>query len=230
MHVPETGDLYLNAKNNNNIAWENITISELQPDTAWTGCASVHNITSATSETRLNIHLIADSSNYTLLNYCSLTLDLGSELYQQWNNGGLEGSNIQSIGDTKVQLLGSDAWLEGINLAADELQTVCFTIEQTALAENEANKIFDFDLTQLTDSNTTGGVRFSITLSDSLAVSSIAVPEMTNRQPAFTIYPNPANDVFHIYSETLSAFSLVLYDLSALRSWTVFFPARHSLM
>jgi hypothetical protein len=138
-------------------------------------------------------------------------------LYQQWNNGGQVGSSILPAGDNQVQLLANDAWLENIHLDADELQTVCLTIQQTALAENAANKIFDFDLIQLTDSNTTGGVRFSITLSDSLAVSSVAGPEATHRETIFTIYPNPASDVIHIYSETLSASSFVLYDLSGSR-------------
>jgi hypothetical protein len=103
MKQEESNDLYENVKNNNNIALKNVTHVASTPG-LFTSCVSVYNTDSIEKTIRLDIDLPTDDLGNSLLDYATVQLDLGAELFESWNAGGQSGMNISYEGSNTISL------------------------------------------------------------------------------------------------------------------------------
>lgn len=120
MSFAEADNLYDNVKNNNNIAWRNISILS---DGMFRGIGMTANHTAAPQQVRLVVSLSANTT--TPLPTASLQLNLASSLLQKWIAGGGHMAGLQRINaSNKFRVLQQGAWLGGIALNPGDFETL----------------------------------------------------------------------------------------------------------
>jgi hypothetical protein len=125
MTFPEGTDVYTNTKNNNNIAWKNVTVVDNFPGPFKVGSVLVRNVFRQRVLTGLRFantqEIGASFSDFGLI-----SVDLKPELLKRWREGGSVGRGIRLSDDAAaarvgtIQLVSPDASIENIALEADE--------------------------------------------------------------------------------------------------------------
>lgn len=178
MHTPETSNLPYNTRENNNIAWRNITIIDPvndPPATVQGSAFVVRNTNAAPAPTMLRF-VVQENCTDTL----PVIINLGKAIFDKWKYGGYYGEGVEPVtlaeqmlvnGDsidttiTSIKLLKRDAWIGNFDLDGYESRAVkvFFTFFNTnPLAPSSGNKC-GFDVIQYDLTGTpimTGGVTF----------------------------------------------------------------------
>ncbi len=159
MTFPETTDLWLNVKNNNNIAWKNVSITDLNPGGPGIPPPPVVGQNNTTvliagekfsgkklGATRLDFAVPAEEARQNILNFANIHVDLGQFL-DKWRANGAAGKGIV-IEKLKVpvfinekeyvivekdllRLTTPDAYVDGIILAPEEIGPIGVMVTQT---------------------------------------------------------------------------------------------------
>jgi len=166
MTFAEGANIGNNVRNNNNIAWKNITVQDSFPGLFFTGSVLLRNvIKAAVMPTRLQLRIPPEERNDPVLNHGGLFLDLGPELYDRWRQNGGAGQGIEAIGQGVVQVFGADAFLANIPLLPDEVQQIRLQLRLNPQYKHPDGRTYSIDVEQYgTPANPdelVGGQRFT---------------------------------------------------------------------
>ena len=141
-------DVNLNTKNNNNIAWKNITVQDLWPGPLMIAPTWLRNLdVQGVTQTRLSVHLA--SNDFGLFNAGALYLNLGPDLYQRWSQNGGQGQGIERVpGTLLLQVFGQDAFVSGIPLNPNEAQQVELQLRLQPNYPDPKGQVYHLDLSQ----------------------------------------------------------------------------------
>jgi hypothetical protein len=111
MTFPETGDVYANTRNNNNIAWKNITVVDNFPGPLAATSILIRNIFEGRVQTSLRFAAtqiaaaqIAAAQTFggSFLDTGRIFVDLKPELFKRWLEGGAAGRGIKVVDDIQT--------------------------------------------------------------------------------------------------------------------------------
>jgi hypothetical protein len=160
MTFPETTDLWLNTKNNNNIAWKNVSITDLNPAGPGIPPPPVLGQLNTTVllagekysaknglNTAIKFLVPQAEINNNILNYAAVHIDLG-QFYTNWKANGMRGTGfvIETlrvpvyINQTEytfvtkdlLRIIKPDAYIDGVDLAPGTIGPIGVMITQTA--------------------------------------------------------------------------------------------------
>ena len=166
--TPEGSWIGGNVIANNNIAWRNLEIFD-----ACVGCkkkqSSVHvrNTHGVATSTTLELRTPV-AAGRTLLDFGTVTVDLGANLFAAWSQGGLHGEGVQYLGGMSVRLTSQAGFLRNLRLVPQQLELL--TVEfDTAIGYPSPNgELYHLDITQrgspYDPNRAMGGQRFTADL------------------------------------------------------------------
>jgi hypothetical protein len=117
-----------NVRNNNNLAWKNLNIIDVFPNTPSIGSSTaIHNTTESTK--LYNIEIIADANALSLHQEAEVRIELNPILLQAWENTGRNGNNVMETRQNNTVIAGGPSMiLENLELNAFEVGTLHFSV------------------------------------------------------------------------------------------------------
>ncbi|MDX2043800.1 MAG: Ig-like domain-containing protein [Acidobacteriota bacterium] len=127
MSSPETTDVYANTRNNNNIAWKNITVVDNFPGVLRLSSVLVRNVFDQTVQAGFRFANARDAASF--LNFGDIFVDLKPELFRRWRAGGGAGQGIRVVGggtagNEVLQITSPEAFIQNIRLDPNEVFSV----------------------------------------------------------------------------------------------------------
>ncbi len=162
MTFPETTNLGGNVKNNNNIAWKNISIAR---ETMPGGRQTAVFVGNYEEDREYEMILSFENANdieASVFDYGDVFLRLAPELIQKWEQNGSQGEGVAKIDDDLIEIKTPGARLSGMLLDPKEIYacTLIFNETQKTLGPN----VYFMDMLQYSGSatpdNLIGGQRF----------------------------------------------------------------------
>lgn len=118
MTFPEIVNVNTNTKNNNNIAWKNVTVVDNFPGSAMAASILIRNIFNQTVLTQLR--LAKPFQGPTFLDYGNIYVDLKPELFARWKEGNTTGEGFEVVGPTTIKVTSLQTVLTNIRLGPQE--------------------------------------------------------------------------------------------------------------
>ncbi|HKU44335.1 MAG TPA: tyrosinase family protein [Polyangiales bacterium] len=122
MTTPEAADVNANTRNNNNIAWKNVTVVD--------NFAGAFKLTTILLRNPFEKALVegglrfADTAEFgsSFLDVGRITVNLGEELFKRWREGGGKaGPGIEINNDRTLQIFSPDTFISGLKIAPGEV-------------------------------------------------------------------------------------------------------------
>lgn len=178
----ETSDIYSNVRNNNNIVWKNLTVVDIFPYVIPTASTMVRNGSDVITVTKLKFDNPEEEDADPFLNYGSIKINLGHDLFQKWDDGGRVGYGIEVCSDSIIHLLSPHSWIGNISLNPQEAFFIKAFFDLIIQPE-ECN--FTFDISQCTtisesEDKIIGGNRFILNTAIANAGKDTAICNGTN--------------------------------------------------
>ncbi|MDF2451599.1 MAG: hypothetical protein K0S26_1103 [Bacteroidota bacterium] len=145
---PEGTGIWVNTKNQNNIAWRNITVKDTWQGMVPFGGVLVQNIVKETPFINLTFNSIKDDNGQTLLDYNKLRLKLDKELMRRWREGGMRGRKVIMVNDTTVEVTDTLATMENIFLRVGEYGGISLIMDPFKIPVPSKDTHFGFSITQ----------------------------------------------------------------------------------
>ncbi|UGU15413.1 zinc metalloprotease [Sinomicrobium kalidii] len=151
MTFPETSNLGQNVRNNNNIVWKNVSVTE--PEAGGRFAATI--IANYTKEPGKYKIVFKEAKNKpSLFELGKVTAVLNERLMKIWVEGGMKGEGIEPGERNEIILLRDGATLENINLRPMQLGVLSVRFEINPQQLPYARNIFELDVIQHdTDNN-----------------------------------------------------------------------------
>ncbi|MBL7104485.1 MAG: S8 family serine peptidase [Bacteroidales bacterium] len=125
MTFPEGTSVYMNAYNNNNIAWKNVTVVDFKNDTPKQGgVIALGNIFRERTTFEIEFKVPQPCVGNSILDEAEVRLDLDDLTYQIWSAGGKQGQNILELKNKQILITGDPATLENLTYDVDEWSTL----------------------------------------------------------------------------------------------------------
>jgi hypothetical protein len=159
MTSPETGDLYANVQNNNNIVWKNITVVDDLPGSGRVSGIIVANFSKEFERITL-LFTIAEKSSRTVFDWGQVFVDLPPELVKL-QSGQLEYAGVRQLDVDSFQLLGPGAKLGPFELPPGAMHGVHVRFVERHKVPFGVH-VLTLDMTQRTARSVVGGQRFVI--------------------------------------------------------------------
>jgi hypothetical protein len=125
MTTPEGPSIADNARNNNNIAWKNVTIYTPGDPSAPVGVANNSGVGTAT---RLQFTDTDPEVEVPLVELVTIKVDLGRDLFDLWNQGGRVAEGVEVVSEdpenTSIYIISDNAQIGGILLPAEFYTTI----------------------------------------------------------------------------------------------------------
>jgi hypothetical protein len=157
-----------NVRNNNNIAWKNVTVQDSFPGLLFVGSVLIRNLAlQDIVPTRIQLRIPPEERQNPLLNYGGVYLDLGEDLFDRWQQAGGVGQGIEPLGNGRVQLFGFDAFIAGLPLRPGEVQQIRMELRLDPQYRHPDGQVFNVDLEQYApgpagnEDELVGGQRFT---------------------------------------------------------------------
>ena len=145
MTFPETSDLYSNVKNNNNVAWKNITVVDLLPGVQAPEYVTVGNFLKRKQQVRIQFGATENQAP-DFLQYGTVKISIDDKLMEQLRvNGALLGFEV--IGKNKLKLLSPGASFEKVLFEAGEYHNIGVHLTWNKGAKVDRDKTYRFDVT-----------------------------------------------------------------------------------
>jgi hypothetical protein len=158
--VPETGNLYANVQNNNNIVWKNITVVDDEPNGGRLSAAIVGNFDVEPQRVRLVFSTPKDDP-YSIFDWYQVWFDMTDEMYEIWKRSGGELDGIEQIDDTTFRVRGPGASIGAIDLRPGEFAAMQLRFPPKAKRTLGVH-VLTLDLEQIAEQGVVGGQRFVI--------------------------------------------------------------------
>lgn len=165
MTTPEGADVFVNTKNNNNIAWKNITVVDNFPGALGLTSILVRNVFSQTVQAGL-LFANTDEIGASFFDFGSIQVDLKPELFQRWQEGGGIGQGIETVVSNTIQIFSPGAFIQNIRLEPQETFSVDVRFELFKNYQAARGVLPKWDLIQMgapdNPNATVGGQRFTM--------------------------------------------------------------------
>ena len=112
MTTPETGNLYANVQNNNNIVWKNITIVDTDGD----GARLADVVIGKFDRERRDTHLILQTpkrSGASLFDWGHILVEFRGEALADWAKGEVKGEGFERLADGRLVITRPRAEISG---------------------------------------------------------------------------------------------------------------------
>jgi peroxiredoxin len=168
MTVPEGLGIGANVRNNNNIAWKNLTVVDDFSGLGLTGIVGgivVRNINALRAAiATLQFNTVDENGETYQFNQAgTMTVDIPQAIFQRWQRAGAQGTGLKVINETgTIQILEPGARMLNIHLAPGEFFGAT---PQFQLGENRHNvtqRRFHLDVLQIQDDQVVGGNTYNI--------------------------------------------------------------------
>ena len=187
MTVPETANVDVNTRNNNNVAWRNMNVIGASCEAAE---LLIQNVPCGGGGYADSVDLVFDGSPDLFANSdVTVIMDLG-EMFSKWLLAGGKGEAIRVLqGTTTVQLLSSQATISGIPMVANEKQSLRFRINVPSKFEKTGS--YHLNIKQRVCGAIIGGVDYDVTPclteTESMPPTPTAIPSVspTPTEPPF---------------------------------------------
>lgn len=127
MAFPETGDLNANVRNNNNIAWKNVTVVDILPNNKVNpgGVVAVGNPFDQPKKFLLELEAPNLEEGNPIFKEAEVSITMDDRLYQAWEKGGRETKLLDlDLKRKRLIVKGNNAILGNILINANELATL----------------------------------------------------------------------------------------------------------
>jgi hypothetical protein len=160
MTTAETSDLNANVRNNNNIAWKNITVVDELAGGGRFGSTLVGSIKGESTKLSLAFGT-PDPKGRDLFAWGDVVVRLPTDLYQRWKAAGSPGEGIAAFPHDGILLRQRGATIEGLVVKAKEAASVelQFIPRHSRLG---LSALYRLDVAQLVGRRVIGGVTFRI--------------------------------------------------------------------
>ena len=155
MTYAETNMLRPNVEKNNNIAWKNLTVVDLDPNTLGKpigGVILVGNPLNQSEKFDLRFSTLKSEKGNNLFNEAEVNIYLDAVVMEAWEKGGFKGQGIRKVGGNRVMITSDDAILEGLRFDANAKGTVNVTFNFLTKEITEKDK-FVMNVIQQFNSN-----------------------------------------------------------------------------
>ncbi|UCG59501.1 MAG: hypothetical protein JSU70_08300, partial [Phycisphaerales bacterium] len=195
MTYTEGSNLDTNVRNNNNIVWKNVTVTEKTQGGAKTGSVTVGSISADATEAKFVFEAPTEDEERSIFNYGTVLVNLGPDVFNKWQNGGAFGNGIQIVHADTIQILTDGAWIGGVEFHQDELYTIQVEFHPYEPIPTE-NNIFFLDVSQYDTHGFAdeflGGQRFIIKSVPGEGVyPGLVGVDIGGSQPAGSVLPSP---------------------------------------
>src|SRR5690606_2940636 len=143
MTYPETNLLRPNVEKNNNIAWKNLTVVDLNPNTVGRpigGVILVGNPLNHSERFDLRLSTLKSEKGNNLFNEAEVNLYLDDAVMEAWEKGGFKGTGVERISENRVKVTSDDALLEDLQFDPDAKGTVNVTFNFLTQEVTEKDK------------------------------------------------------------------------------------------
>ncbi|WP_019039277.1 T9SS type A sorting domain-containing protein [Psychroflexus tropicus] len=187
---PETSNPNIMVRNNNNLAWKNVSIVEIDPDNTLDGSLS-EKITVAvgvtnplSSQENYDFEFFAETneSGKTIYDEADLSIDMDSVFYSAWAAGGNQNNGLTNYAVNQKQLVtANNAILSDVELQAQSYATLSLTFN-FLVKELTDKRHFKYHLIQKNSSTgeVIGGETFYIQKKNRESFSAIAQQSPSN--------------------------------------------------
>ena len=146
MTFPETNNLTANVRNNNNIAWKNISVTESAEGGARVGAFIVGDFGAGKSASiRFEV---PEDEKHSIFDWGRVLLRMGHGLHERWSRAGRNGSGIRIGADGDIEITGSGALLQRLLFAEREFDALELRVFPHDKSEGGA-RVFALDAVQL---------------------------------------------------------------------------------
>jgi len=225
MHKVEDNNLYDNVRQNNNIAWKNVTIFDNQIGivNTNTGCVNVRNFNDANIPFKIEVNIPNVEIGNSVFDHGSVYLELDSGIFNAWILGGAEGEFIQNS-DNIIQLITPDAWIGNIKLPTDSTFNIClkYSLDTTNIVVADLGQSYHLDLLQTDEIiGIVGGERYIINVDEDIYTNgnepyynlSINKNKDLTKVYELSFYPNPAKSNITVKINSNSECNLKIFDI-----------------
>lgn len=122
MTFPEGVDVNLNTKNNNNIAWKNVTVVDNFPGAFKIASVLIRNIFNQRVFAGLRFANAENADSF--FEFGNILLDLKPELYARWREGNNTGEGVELAGPHTIRITSPEALIQNIRLEPQEMFSV----------------------------------------------------------------------------------------------------------
>ncbi len=152
MTTPETANLSDNVKNNNNIVWKNVSVSEPDAGGRHTS-AIIANYSKQSNSYRIVFENMKDET--AIFDYGLIYAVLNKRLFEIWKKGGMKGEGISvSEQSNKIQILKDGSYLDNIKLDPNQLFALDVLFQPNMKMIRYKRNVFKLEMKQnLSDSN-----------------------------------------------------------------------------
>ncbi|MFN8775533.1 MAG: hypothetical protein ACK5XV_02090 [Flavobacteriales bacterium] len=167
MTTPETADLNINTRNNNNIAWKNITVLDVQSNSGIDAAIGVYNFSGQEQVFRLDFEPEFQESGQKLFEEAEITVILDNVLMNAWESGGKTMQNVRSLGNNELLVTGQAAGIG--NLYMQPGQAGSLVVKVNFLTKEASEKThFTYHIIQRTmdDGTVIGGETIHVRKTD----------------------------------------------------------------
>lgn len=124
MTVPETTDLNANVRNNNNIAWKNLTVVDLIPNRS-TGIVAIGNSSNEAKNYYLEMLVDDLETGNPVYDEAEVSISMDDVLYEAWVRGGRNTERLSpTIEERKKIVNGNNVILDNISFNPNEIGTL----------------------------------------------------------------------------------------------------------
>lgn len=121
--VLEGSDVWVNTKNNNNIAWKNVTIIEPKPIGSLAKGVNISNLSNETKIYTLEFVKEDTSVGKAIYEEAEVTIQLDSDLHQNWTNNGAI-VNSATLTNQQFKVTDNNVVFDNISLLSNEIQSL----------------------------------------------------------------------------------------------------------
>jgi tyrosinase-like protein/Big-like domain-containing protein len=170
--VAEGASVWNNVKNNNNIAWRNVTLSDcsvgpfflLAPGRIGAAGELIRNLREQPAAVTLRFDAVRTGFR-TLFNFGPLRLRLEDNLMRAWIAGGRQGQGIEVAGNNELLVFGTGATLANLQMEKRELGRMDLALELNPNYQHPFGDVFHLDVLQFDDqggAEPVGGQRYTM--------------------------------------------------------------------
>ncbi len=159
MTHPETSSIWTNVRQNNNLAWRNVNVTDCLHTPGDKVEVRVRNFEPAPKK----LTLVFTADDDFLIDGGVAILSPGSTLFQRWMDAGGKGSNFEIINGNEIRFTGSPATFEDIPFGENEERIFNLTLRaDQPMPVPGASHTYHAHLMQKIDGVTVGGVSYTI--------------------------------------------------------------------
>ncbi len=165
MAIAETTDLNMNVKNNNNIAWKNVTVVDILANGGIGGVVGVGNPTRVPKKYTLEFVADVPQGGRPIFEQAEVAVKMDDRLLRAWRAGGGNARGFENTGEENRKIVrGNNATLNNIYFEPNELGTLNLTFNfLTTTVTDQTDFVFNIVQKDAETGAVVGGETYMIT-------------------------------------------------------------------